>query len=209
MSVTSPSSTVPGSAPGVTVPDVALGAPVYPSVDEFVATWNHQMDVFSALDETLETVPLDPATIIVGPLPETPELGQVDMFGAPITTSGFVGGITNPDTGEVLAVVVGGDPDSSVLRLAVGTLLLTTVDPMAPEAVALGDAWQVFANDPAGILSDYVVVGEVGALMFTLDGAEPDDPLISVVMAPAQDELAAVTLGYAMTIAVATRVITD
>lgn len=64
-------------------------------------------------------------------------------------------------------------------------------------------------SDFAGGSDGSPLVGDVGTLMLSMNGAEADDPVISVVMAPTQDELAALTLGFAMTTAIGSRVIVD
>lgn len=202
--------TAPPSVPAPSVTDVGaagtmFGAavPLFGSTDEFVARWNAQMEMFGRIDPALETTPIDPAALIVGSLPESPELGRLDMFAAPITTSGFVGGLVDPDSGAVIVVIVGGDPDASALRLAGGALLTTTLDLTDPGLVELSDAWKAFASDPA-FTTDYVVTGDIGTAMFSTEGAAPDDPLIAVVMASAQDEPVAVAVGLAAMLAVAT-----
>jgi hypothetical protein len=168
------------TAPGTTVASAA--APVFPSIDAFVVAWNETAAQLAALDPTAEVFIIDPATVVRGPVPPDTPLGNVESFGVPIATNGFVGGLVDSSTGAVTAVTVGGDPDAQVVRGAAGMLLLATLDvSLAGPAV---EAWSALAADTATPRADYVVAGPLGVTLEVIEGADPGDNLVSIVIAP-------------------------
>jgi hypothetical protein len=167
------------TAPGPTV--ASAPAPVFPSIDAFVAAWNKTAAQLSAIDPTVEVFTLDPATVVRGPIPPGTPLGNVEAFGVPIATNGFVGGLVDPSSGAVTAVTVGGDPDAGVVRGAAGILLLATLDvSVAGPAV---EAWSALAADTASPRADYVEAGPLGVTLEVIEGADPGDNLVSIVIA--------------------------
>ncbi len=168
------------TAPGTTVASAA--APVFPSIDAFAAAWNETAAQLAALDPTVEIFTIDPATVVRGPIPPDTALGDVAAFGVPIATNGFVGGLVDPSTGAVTAVTIGGDPDAQVVRGAAGILLLATLDvSVAGPAV---EAWSALADDTVTPRADYVVAGALGVTLEVIEGADPGDNLVSIVIAP-------------------------
>jgi hypothetical protein len=160
----------------------ATAAPVFPSIDAFVAAWNDTAAQLAAVDPTAEVFTIDPAAVVRGPLPPDTPLGNVEAFAVPIATNGFVGGLVDPTTGAVTTVTAGGDPDAQVVRGAVGILLLSTLDvSLAGPAV---EAWSELADDTATPRIEYVEAGQLGVTLEVVEGAEEGDNLVSIVIAP-------------------------
>ena len=198
---TAPSATTLSSSCG----DPATPDVLFPSLPAFVDSLNRADAIF---DEQ-HWSPLDPASFVVRPGPEivagvlqgVDVFEGADVFAGDLNGQAFVGGLLDPVTGAVQAVNLFGDPDGASTAAAVFALNILCGDPGAADAFA--NSYRSVAHADDVTAQAYVVQGDRGFAITLSAGANVGDNLVSVAIAPVQDQGAALAEGPLLAIAVA------
>ena len=183
-SSTSPAPPPPTSSPTSTTTPTASA--LYP-LDEFIGRWNEANALVADQMTPSVNLPIDGSALVIRPVND-----RVSFFDWHFPLAGYVGGLVDNRTGDVYLAVVAGDPESSLMRSAVGTLLFMLTADRPDDTTTFSDAYLAFASAPQPGATDYVVAGPLGVSMLAFDGVEPAAPWVAVAAASPTDEERAV-----------------
>ncbi len=183
-----------GTSPGptaTTIADAATDAtapatdPLPPdrvaaSFATFVADWDRLNATLHADDPGIDRIELHQGDFVHGE-----GLVGERTFAGQVTETAIIGGTTDEDSGAVRTVVVAVDPDGATAVPAVTTTFGITAAPGEPVADLVAAYDSIADGDVGG--EAYVVSGANGFVIQKVDGAEADDPLVVVTVAPASD----------------------
>lgn len=150
------------------------------SLADFVARWNALNATVSEQYED-PLVPIAEADFAVGPGPDGRE-----TFVAQVTDSAVLGGLRDPESGQLSSVVVSVDPDGESTAGVVLTLM-TVVSTGEVLESTLSTDYRSVALDPRPENLSYTAVGAEDWVIYGVPGASPDDPLVMLVAAPLTD----------------------
>ena len=133
-------------------------------------------------------LPIDRSALVIRPIND-----QVSFFDWHFPLAGYVGGLVDNRNGDVYLAVVAGDPESSLMKSAAGTLLFMLTADRPDDTATFSDAYVTFAANPQPGTTDYVVAGPLGISMLAFEGVEPAAPWVAVAAASPTDEPRAIT----------------
>lgn len=161
----------------------APAAGVAESLDQFVVDWN-AVNVTAAEELGSPGITVDPAAFAFGFGPNLNE-----AFAASVSDSVVLGGLQEPSSGRLTAVVLGADPEGESTPAAVATTFSFLGEPGGLEPLAM--AYRDLATERTPGASVYLPSGVNDFVITVVAGAEAGDELIFVVAAPLSDEATA------------------
>lgn len=170
----SPTTEAEGGAPSDASDRVAA------SFDTFVADWDNLNETLHADDPDIDRIELSPADFV-----------QVDgvngdrIFAGQVTETAIIGGTIAGETDAVPTVVIGVDPDGETAAPAV----ITTFGITAAAGESLSELISAYTEVAEGPIDGdaYLVSGTNDFVIQKVEGAEADDPLLLVTVAPTTD----------------------
>jgi hypothetical protein len=174
-----PSTSLPSSTTSTTTPPAVA---LYP-LGEFIGRWNEANALVAGQMTPSVNLPIDGSALVIRPVND-----RVSFFDWHFPLAGYVGGLVDNRNGDVYLAVVAGDPDSSLMRSAVGTLLFMLTAERPDDTATFSDAYLTFISDPHPGAADYLVAGPLGVSMLAFGGVEPGAPWVAVAAAAPTEE---------------------
>lgn len=171
------------TAAGVTTTTAPPVASLSESLDTFVTDWN-AANVAAVQELGTSGIALNTGAFSVAPGPNGTE-----AFAASVSDSVVLGGLRDPASGRITAVVVGVDPDGDTAATAVlATVnLLRGSEPFA----SFGAPYRDMATAMTLGATSYVPAGANDFVLAVVGGATEGDNLVMITAAPATDEATA------------------
>jgi hypothetical protein len=179
--VSAPAAGEEGSAAAETEEQNPLsGERVAASFSTFVSDWDDLNATLHADNADIDRIELSEADFV-----HTDGVNGGSIFAGQVTETAILGGVIDGGSAAVSTVVVGVDPDGETAAPAV----ITTFGITAAPGESLSGPVAAYADVAAGPIGGeaYVVSGSNDFVIQKVEGAEADDPLLLVTVAPTSD----------------------